>query len=68
MQPFKSLQLPPSRTEAEIQEEEELQLALALSQSEAEAKEVWLTWITFQSLYNFEIIYSGLNNVKYYLE
>lgn len=31
-------QLPPSKTEQEIQEEEELQLALALSQSEAEEK------------------------------
>lgn len=59
MQPFKSLQLPPSRTEAEIQEEEELQLALALSQSEAEAKEVWIIWLDVPSCplpYHCEVI------------
>lgn len=35
----KQSQLPPSKTEQEIQEEEELQLALALSKSEHESKE-----------------------------
>ena len=40
------LQVPPQKSEAEIQEEEELQLALAISKSEAESKEkeVWEYW------------------------
>lgn len=66
-------QLPPQKSEAEIQEEEELQLAIALSKSEEEskAKEVTPTSIQVtvcvlkyskntESYYNFRGAHAGI--------